>query len=147
MLPISKVFDLHLLTGDAYSLYAFEDEIDSSEDPGVLSFDLGSKDPTIAITDAALALFRSKLKMPAISKQDIFYYVYGVLSSPEFRDNFEMDVKKMGPRVPLLAKSFSISSWIIGMLQSPISLKLKFRTRAWIGLCCIKSIKCVTASW
>ena len=103
VLPISKVFDLHLLTGDAYSLYAFEDEIDSSEDPGVLSFDLGSKDPTIAITDAALALFRSKLKMPAISKQDIFYYVYGVLSSPEFRDNFEMDVKKMGPRVPLLA--------------------------------------------
>jgi predicted helicase len=41
--------------------------------------------------------------MPAISKQDIFYYVYGVLSSTEFRDNFEMDVKKMGPRVPLLA--------------------------------------------
>ena len=103
VLPVSKVFDLHLLTGDAYSLYAFEGEIDSSEDAGVINFDLGSKDPTIAITDASLVLFSSKLKMPAISKQDIFYYVYGVLSSTEFRDNFEMDVKKMGPRVPLLA--------------------------------------------
>jgi predicted helicase len=102
VLPVSRVFDLHLLTGDAYPLYTFESKHNSSEDSGVLSLDLGSESTKLAITDTSLKLFRTSLKSDDISKQDIFYYVYGVLSSQEFCDDFAMDVKKMGPRVPLL---------------------------------------------
>jgi predicted helicase len=35
-----------------------------------------------------------------ISKEDIFYYVYGILHSPEYKTRFEADLKKQLPRIP-----------------------------------------------
>jgi predicted helicase len=52
-----------------------------------------------AITDAILADFR-KAYEPKVTKEDIFYYVYGVLHSPEYRTRFASDLKKMLPRIP-----------------------------------------------
>ncbi len=37
-----------------------------------------------------------------ISKEDIFYYVYGILHSHEYREAFSNDLKKMLPRIPLV---------------------------------------------
>ncbi len=44
----------------------------------------------------------------AITKEDIFYYVYGFLHSTEYREAFNSDLKKMLPRLPLVdeAKDF-----------------------------------------
>ena len=37
-----------------------------------------------------------------VTKEDIFYYVYGLLHSPTYREMFANDLKKMLPRLPLL---------------------------------------------
>ncbi|NMR33216.1 DEAD/DEAH box helicase [Chryseobacterium aquaticum] len=37
-----------------------------------------------------------------VTKEDIFYYVYGFLHSNDYRATFEADLKKMLPRLPLL---------------------------------------------
>ncbi len=37
-----------------------------------------------------------------INKEDIFYYVYGFLHSPEYKTMFSSDLKKMLPRIPLV---------------------------------------------
>lgn len=37
-----------------------------------------------------------------VSKEDIFYYVYGFLHSPEYREKFANDLKKILPRLPLV---------------------------------------------
>jgi predicted helicase len=37
-----------------------------------------------------------------VSKEDIFYYVYGFLHNLEYREIFENDLKKMLPRMPLV---------------------------------------------
>ncbi len=37
-----------------------------------------------------------------VSKEDIFYYVYGFLHSPIYRETFANDLKKMLPRLPLV---------------------------------------------
>lgn len=37
-----------------------------------------------------------------VTKEDIFYYVYGLLHSPEYRETFANDLKKMLPRLPLV---------------------------------------------
>ena len=37
-----------------------------------------------------------------VSKEDIFYYVYGILHSPEYRTTFANDLKKTLPRLPLV---------------------------------------------
>ncbi|MDO4590420.1 MAG: DEAD/DEAH box helicase family protein [Slackia sp.] len=36
-----------------------------------------------------------------VNKVDIFYYVYGILHSPEYRSRFEANLKKELPRIPL----------------------------------------------
>jgi predicted helicase len=43
-----------------------------------------------------------KLYGKNVSKEDIFYYVYGFLHSPDYRETFANDLKKMLPRLPLL---------------------------------------------
>lgn len=49
-----------------------------------------------------------KLYGSNVIKEDIFYYVYGFLHSPEYRKTFANDLKKMLPRLPLVgdAKDF-----------------------------------------
>ncbi|MTI96806.1 MAG: helicase [Firmicutes bacterium] len=37
-----------------------------------------------------------------VSKEDIFYYVYGILHSPDYRAAFANDLKKTLPRIPLV---------------------------------------------
>jgi len=37
-----------------------------------------------------------------VTKEDIFYYVYGILHSPEYRTAYSNDLKKMLPRIPLV---------------------------------------------
>ena len=39
---------------------------------------------------------------PKVIKEDIFYYVYGILHSPEYRKTFANDLKKTLPRLPLV---------------------------------------------
>ena len=40
-----------------------------------------------------------------ITKEDIFYYVYGILHSPKYRETFANDLKKSLPRIPLVEKA------------------------------------------
>lgn len=51
------------------------------------------------ITDWALAEYQ-KAYGPQTSKDDIFYYVYGLLHSPEYRERYAADLKKQLPRIP-----------------------------------------------
>lgn len=57
------------------------------------------------IPDSMLKEFQAKYKDSKINKEDIFYYVYGVLHSHEYKQRFESDLKKMLPRIPF-AKDF-----------------------------------------
>ena len=40
----------------------------------------------------------------AISKEDIFYYVYGILHCPSYRDKYQNDFKKALPRIPFVER-------------------------------------------
>ena len=42
---------------------------------------------------------------PKVQKEDIFYYVYGFLHCPAYRETFANDLKKMLPRLPLVEKT------------------------------------------
>ena len=56
-----------------------------------------------AITDEALAHFRepySAADAARISKEDIFYYIYGLLHSEEYRARYADNLSKQLPRIP-----------------------------------------------
>ena len=52
------------------------------------------------VSDFILHEFQSVLGS-SVTKEDIFYYVYGALHSPAYRAKFEADLKKQLPRLPL----------------------------------------------
>ena len=55
-----------------------------------------------AISDFILERAQSKYGNK-VQKEDIFYYVYGILHSKSYRETFEADLKKMLPRIPLVS--------------------------------------------
>lgn len=51
------------------------------------------------ITDGILALYRDTVG-DQVTKDDIFYYVYGLLHNSVYRENYAADLKKMLPHIP-----------------------------------------------
>jgi len=56
-----------------------------------------------AISDFILEQAKTRYG-PKVTKEDIFYYVYGILHSSDYRKTFVNDLKKMLPRLPLVEK-------------------------------------------
>ncbi len=54
------------------------------------------------ITDATLRTYREAYG-PTVGKDDVFYYVYGLLHSPDYCSRYGADLKKSLPRIPLVA--------------------------------------------
>ena len=52
------------------------------------------------ITDWALAHFRKHYKDDTITKWDIFYYTYGLLHHPDYREKYEANLKRDLPHIP-----------------------------------------------
>jgi predicted helicase len=53
-----------------------------------------------ALTDAGLEHFQSAYPGERISKEDVFYYVYGLLHSPDYRERYADNLSKELPRIP-----------------------------------------------
>ena len=102
--------------GQCFPLYWYEEAKPSDvpvayntlfgDDQGTLVFDKSSKGEQYvrhdAITDAGLKVFQEAYpEIPGITKEDIFYYVYGILHSREYRRRFGNNLAKELPRIPL----------------------------------------------
>lgn len=102
-LIINSICDLsNISSGQCFPLYWYEERKGTQ---GSL-FDDG-KDKYIrhdAVTDFILKRAREQYG-PKVTKEDIFYYVYGFLHCPSYRETFANDLKKMLPRLPLVEKS------------------------------------------
>ena len=57
------------------------------------------------ISDSIFNQARELYDSTSITKKDIFYYVYGVLHSPDYRSTFSNDFKKRLPRIPLVNRA------------------------------------------
>jgi predicted helicase len=56
-----------------------------------------------AITDAGLKHFTDAYPTESISKEDLFYYIYGLLHSPDYRTKYADNLSKELPRIPKVA--------------------------------------------
>lgn len=52
------------------------------------------------ITDEGLAHFQSAYPDESLSKEDLFYYIYGLLHSPGYRERYADNLNKELPRIP-----------------------------------------------
>lgn len=58
-----------------------------------------------AISDAGLKHFQDAYPTETISKEDIFYYVYGLLHSEDYRTRYADNLTKELPRIPCVKKA------------------------------------------
>ena len=103
VLITKKIPDLHI-NGDTqcFPLYWYEENKGAQ---GNLFEDEQSKYIRHdAITDFILTQAREQYG-DKVTKEDIFYYVYGFLHCPAYRETFANDLKKMLPRLPLVEKA------------------------------------------
>ena len=85
-LMVNVIPDLHL-TGDSqcFPFYTYnEDGTNRSEN----------------ITDWALAKFRTHYNDDTITKWDIFHYTYGLLHHPNYREKYQVNLKRDLPHIP-----------------------------------------------
>ena len=59
---------------------------------------------TSGITNWILDRTRKQYGHDDITKEDIFYYVYGILHCPSYREKYQNDFKKALPRIPFVER-------------------------------------------
>lgn len=102
----SSVPDLQVLSnGQCFPLYWYE------ENKSVQSRNLFGEESSErwiqrdGITDWLLTEVRSRFSgAKNLTKEDIFYYVYGLLHSPDYRERFADDLRKALPNIPIVER-------------------------------------------
>lgn len=106
-LIVDTLPDLEVISkGQCFPLYTYEKaEVVSSKKGDLFNAPAEQADAEgyvrrDAITDAALKDYRDFYGDNTISKEDLFYHVYGLLHAPDYREKFASDLRKMLPRIP-----------------------------------------------
>jgi predicted helicase len=99
----SNVADINIYDGgtQCFPLYYYEEN--NATQKGL--FDGGDNQQDFIRRDAISDFILERAKKiygKNVTKEDIFYYVYGILHSPDYRTAFANDLKKMLPRIPLV---------------------------------------------
>lgn len=115
-LATDVVPNLHLHdSGQCFPLYWYESAEAVSKGSNVRLFDerighnVGGYVRRDAITDWALERFITQYSDGLITKEDVFYYIYGVLHSPSYRVKYASSLKKMLPQIPFVVQFWEYS--------------------------------------
>ena len=88
-----------------FPLYLYDESAQASKDDLFAEHTEGGLRRRDAITDDGLAHFQAAYPKEQLSKQDLFYYVYGILHSPDYRERFADNLSKELPRIPAVKKA------------------------------------------
>lgn len=112
-----RVFDLNCFDAGAqcFPLYLYDESnpeaSGADHEQSALFGEAPQSAPTVttgcrdAIAAEGLTHFQSAYPGDAINREDIFYYVYGLLHSPEYRERYADNLSKELPRIPRVKKS------------------------------------------
>lgn len=93
-LMVSAIPDLETLEkAQTFPRYVYDLEAEGSLLP----------ERTHNVTDATLTAYRRFHADDSITKDDIFFHVYGVLHHPTYRERYAAELRKMLPRLPMVA--------------------------------------------
>lgn len=123
----SHIFDLNAFDGgiQCFPLYYYEKK--SVYQPTLFDSEKSEYTRKDGITNFILERCRTSYG-PKVTKEDIFYYVYGLLHSPDYRKTFAADLKKMLPRLPLVEKP--VDFWTFSKAGRALAdLHLKYETQ------------------
>ncbi len=105
--------------GQCFPLYFYEKHHREGEEEGAKQSGFKRSD---AITDEALKYYQTAYSDNHITKEDLFYYIYGILHSPDYRARFSDNLVKELPHIPAVKtledfKAFSKAGRALGHLH------------------------------
>jgi predicted helicase len=106
-----KLPDVQLISnGQCFPLYVYERNEDEQRDFGGSDLFAGKSEVSDqlengytrkdGISDAGLTYFQQAYPNESLNREDIFYYIYGLLHSPEYRERYADNLSKELPRIP-----------------------------------------------
>lgn len=105
VLITNEIPDLNILDSgtQCFPLYWYEERKDTTKSLFDDDTDAEKYIRHDGISDWILKEVRNRFgNSKAITKEHIFYYVYGLLHSPQYRERFAADLKKSLPRIPIV---------------------------------------------
>ncbi len=105
-LIVDSIIDVQSDGGtQCFPFYLYDEAAQGSKDDLFAEQAEGGLRRRDAITDVGLAHFQSAYPGEEISKEDLFYYVYGILHSPDYRERFADNLSKELPRIPAVKQA------------------------------------------
>lgn len=102
-LIVDTIPNFHTLdTGQCFPLKLYE--VSEQCDDGLFASQEGKYQVRDGITKEALERFRSAYPGETFTKEDLFYYIYGLLHSPDYRERFKNNLSKQLPRIPAVKR-------------------------------------------
>ena len=89
--------------GQCFPLYLYEEKVSGTDD--LLGQGEGQYHLRDGITDVGFAEFLTAYAPDRLTKEDIFYYVYGLLHAPDYRRRFKNNLQKELPHIPKVKKA------------------------------------------
>ena len=115
VLMTDSIPNVHYMpSGQCFPLYRFDEQLDNSQKSL-----LGDNDLPYNIADSTLNRFKYHYKKLTslntknpehMTKEDIFYYIYGLLHSEDYRRRYKFNLDKALPRIPLVPEFWEFSN-------------------------------------
>ena len=100
-LMTNQICDIQLLdNGQCYPLRFIEKQTVSGT---LFENKTESESPKDAVTNQFLKKINSTYNSESISEEDVFYYIYGLLHSDDYRERFSNNLVNKIPRIPLVS--------------------------------------------
>ncbi|XDD52549.1 DEAD/DEAH box helicase (plasmid) [Leptospira sp. WS92.C1] len=112
----AQCFPLYLYDTDSGELYSTKKEglfafANTTESSASLQENASFRKRRDAITDEGLAHFQEKYPDEKITKEDLFYYIYGLLHSPEYLKKYADNLSKELPRIPAVKSALDFRAF------------------------------------
>lgn len=89
--------------GQCFPLRVYE-KVKAAEGLFAANGSIGDYKSSDGISDEGLKHFQSAYPNASFTKEDLFYYVYGLLHSPDYRERFQNNLSKELPRIPAVKR-------------------------------------------
>ena len=110
---VNKIYDFHIFSSSqGFPLYYYEKNTEL-KDAELFVHEQTQDNSEYTrhdnISDEFLTEIQAQYKDNAITKEDIFYYIYGILNNSDYKTAFANDLTKMLPRIPFIKEFKEIS--------------------------------------
>ncbi|WP_433695059.1 DEAD/DEAH box helicase [Paraburkholderia phenoliruptrix] len=100
---VPSLHAIDMVGSQYYPLYLYDVPEEGTDTSTVDLFSPSTGDATSrrdGLSDKGLAHFQAAYPGETVSKEDVFYYVYGLLHSPDYRERYADTLRKELPRIP-----------------------------------------------